>query len=246
MPSDYKYNTEEIEKKIHLLWFGSGKKDNLIKKCENSIKNILQDYEIKNWTEENFDINSHSYTEDAYKNKKYAFVSDYARLKILYEEGGIYLDSDMYIIKSFDDFLSHDLALGKEDGDFISAGMIACKPNNTYIKDLLDYYDSLKDRDTIPRIMTHVFEKNKDKYKNENMNIKIFEPKYFYPFDANNIKKFNFKNAPKESYAVHMWNYSWGHPLNKIIKRIGLHSVVKSITEKLGIKKIIKKILKME
>ena len=74
-------------------------------------------------------------------------------------------------------------------------------------------------------------------------NVKVFEAKYFYPYTADNIKDFNYKNAPSESYAVHMWNYSWGHPAIKIIKKLGIHRVVVHILDKLKIKNLIKKIL---
>lgn len=206
----------------------------------------MPDYEIIEWNENNFDINSHPYTKDAYNSKKWAFVSDYVRLIALYKYGGIYLDTDMYILKRFDDFLEYDLALGKEDLEYISAGMIASNKENIYIKDILNIYNDLNKRETIPRLMTRIFNENKNKYISQNINIKIFERDYFYPFTADNINKFDYKNAPNESYAVHLWNYSWGNPINRFIKKIGLHKQLKIVTEKLKIKNIIKKILKME
>ena len=206
----------------------------------------MPDYEIIEWNENNFDINSHIYTKESYNSKKWAFVSDYVRLIALYQYGGIYLDTDMYILKRFDDFLENDLILGKEDLEYISAGMIASNKENIYIKDILDIYNDLNKRETIPKLMTKIFNENKNKYISQNMHIKIFERNYFYPFTANNINKFNYINSPNESYAVHLWNYSWGNPINRFIKKIGLHKTLKKTTEKLGIKKVIKKILKME
>ncbi len=239
----------KIPKIIHYCWFGKNPKPDLVLKCIGSWKNIMPDYEIKEWNEENFNINDFEYTRLAYQNKKWAFVSDFVRLKALYENGGIYLDTDMYVLKSFDDFIenNYELILGKEDEENISAGMIACNKNNIYIKMLIEYYEKELNREPIPKIMTKIFN-NYIKIENIiNINtIKIFESINFYPFDANNISKFNYNNAPKESYAVHLWNYSWGHPLNKIIKKIGLYKNIKIITEKLGIKNKIKKILKME
>lgn len=234
-----------IPKKIHYAWFGKNPKSPLILSCIESWKKNLPDFEIKEWNEDNFNVEKIKYTKNAYKNKKWAFVSDYVRLKALYEEGGIYLDTDMFVVKDFD-FLDYDLALGKEDEIYISAGMIGASKNNLYIKDLLDLYKKQTERETIPRLMTRVFNENKNKYVSENMNIKIFEPIYFYPFTADNINKFNYKNYPKESYAIHLWNYSWGNPINKFLKNIGLHKALKKLMEKLGIKKMIKKVLKME
>jgi mannosyltransferase OCH1-like enzyme len=241
-----------IPKVIHNVWFGHNKKSDLILKCLNSWKNILNDYELTEWTEDNFDINKYPFVKKMCLEKKWAFASDYARLVILYKNGGIYLDTDMYVLKSFDDFLNHDLVLGKEDGMHISAGMIACTPNNVFIKKCLEYYDNNQSEiETIPRILTKVFEEYKlelEKNKQNNYlreRIKLFEPVYFYPFDANQIKKFNYKNAPDISYAAHLWNYSWGHPLVKLIKRMGMHKILINILNILKIKSFLKKKLKI-
>lgn len=243
MPINY------IPKVIHMCWFGNGTKGEVIETCMKSWYLKLTDYKIMEWTENNFDVNAHQYTKRAYDMKRWAFVSDYARLKILYEHGGIYLDTDMYVLKSFNELFETDceLVLGKEDHLHISAGMIAASPHHPYIKDLLEYYDNQKEFVTIPRILTEVYEKNKNHYNQSK--IKIFEPIYFYPFSASRIKSFkvnkNSSNAPKESYAVHMWNYSWGHPLVRLSKKLGLHSTLHSIADTLGITKIIKKIFRV-
>lgn len=235
----------KIPKIIHYCWFGKNPKSPLILKCIESWKRHLPDYEIKEWNENNFDINSSQYTKDAYNSKKWAFVSDYVRLQALHQDGGIYLDTDMYIVKPFD-FINYDLVLGKEDNKYINAAFLASNKNNNYIKNLLNEYEKLIERETIPRLMTRIYYKNQDKYISQNMNIKIFEPIFFYPFNSDNIKKFNYKNAPTESYAVHLWDYSWGNPINRSLKKIGLHKHLKNITERLGIKKIIKRVLGME
>lgn len=233
----------KIPKIIHYCWFGKNPKSPLILKCIESWKRVMSDYEIIEWNENNFDINSHPYTKEAYKNKKWAFVSDYARLKILEEFGGIYFDTDMYILKDISPLLeNHVCVVCKEDDNYINAAMFASAPNSIYVKDLLKTYDNMEERETIPKLMTRVYLNNKNKYQN----VKVLENIYFYPFTIETIKKHNYKNAPSESYGVHLWDYSWGHPLNKFIKKIGLHKFLKSITEKLRIKKVLKKLLKME
>ncbi len=232
----------KIPKIIHYVWFGPKAEDNLTRTCIENWKKYLPDYKIIRWNENNFDINSHYYTKMAAENKKWAFVSDYARLRILYDQGGIYLDTDMYVLKNFEDLLNYDIFLGYEDNEFINSAVLGSKKNNWLIKKVLEEYDLLKELETIPKIITRVLAKENI----ENKNIKIFEPVYFYPFSIENIKAFNYKNAPKESYAVHLWNYSWGHPFNKFIKKIGLHKHLKYVAEKTGIKNILKKILKME
>lgn len=235
-------NETKIPKIIHYCWFGGNPKPDLVLKCIESWKKVMPDYEIKEWNESNFDVNYNNYTQKAYKEKKWAFVSDVARLVALKECGGIYLDTDMYVLKNLDPLLVLEAFLGKEDDKNINAAIYATRKDNIFLKDLLETYAKERSNfETIPRIMTELYYKNRDKYSN----VKVFDKKYFYPFSQENIKKFNYKNAPQESYAVHLWNYSWGNSLNKFIKKIGLHSLLKKITEKLKIKNFLKKILKI-
>ena len=245
-------NENKIPKIVHFVWVGQNPKSALVLKCIESWKRILSNYEIKEWNEESllkdgFNIQGNDFTKMCYNNKKWAFVSDYIRLYVLQKYGGVYLDTDMYIVKNIDDLLDCELLLGKEDEVNISAGMIGSTISSTYINDLIIYYNKTKlisQLEPIPKIMTRIFNENVNKYNN--INYKILEKISFYPFSADDIKDFNYNNAPSESYGVHLWNYSWGHPLNRFIKKVGLHKHLKKITEKLGIKKVIKKVLKME
>ena len=112
-----------IEKKIHYCWFGKGEMKPLMKKCIKSWKKYCPDYEIIEWNEDNFDVNSTLWTKQAYEAKKYAFVSDYVRLKVLYEHGGIYMDTDVEVVKPIDEFLSHDAFCGYETLETICSNM---------------------------------------------------------------------------------------------------------------------------
>jgi mannosyltransferase OCH1-like enzyme len=235
---------QKIEKKIHYIWFGIKEKSPTILKCIESWKSVLRNFEIKECGNESVEkFSENIFFKNAIKEKKWAFASDYARLKILYDEGGIYLDTDMYVLKSFEDFLNYDLVLGKEDDIHISAGMIAAAPKNVFIKKCLEKYETLKEGEyiTIPRILSEVYENEKTLLQN----IKVYEAKYFYPFTAENIKDFNFKNAPKESYAVHLWDYSWGKWYIKFLKKIGIHKNIVNLTDKVGVKKVLKKLFKV-
>lgn len=230
----------QIPKTIHYCWFGNGPKGDLIEKCIGSWREHMPEYEIVEWNESNFDTNKYEYTRNVYAQKKWAFVADYARLIILRDHGGIYLDTDMFVLKSFDGFLQSELVLGKEDDAHISAGMVAAVPHNLFIDKCLEYYNAnTKVLITIPRVLTNIYNENKNRLNN----VKVFEPKYFYPYSADNIKKFNYTNAPGESYAVHMWNYSWGHPAIKLIKKLGIHKSVVKTLDKLKVKNLIKKLL---
>ena len=91
-----------IPKIIHYCWFGRNEKPLEVKKCINSWKKILPDYQIVEWNEENFDISNNLYAEEAYRDRKYAFVSDVARVYALINLGGIYLDTDVEVYRSFD------------------------------------------------------------------------------------------------------------------------------------------------
>ncbi len=234
----------KIPKKIHYFWFGHNEKNELIKKCINTWKEILPDYEIIEWNEENYKINPEKiFAYKMYQNKKWAFVADYSRLEILSIHGGIYLDTDMYVLKSFDEFLKNECFLGKEDDINISAGIIGSVANDSFILKCKEFYDKNPEvLMTIPRLLTKIYNENFA----EDKNIVIYDKKVFYPFGANNINMFNPINPPKDAYAVHMWNYSWGHPLNKFFKKIGIYGAGKKFVESLGIKKILKKILGFE
>lgn len=137
-----------IPKKIHYCWFGRGKKDKLFYKCLESWKKFFPDYEIIEWNEDNFDVNYNTYTKEAYENKKYAFVSDVARLKILYDQGGIYFDTDVEVIKKFPEEVLERGYFAEEirhdDLVNINTGLGFSVPaKNKAIKIMLDDYDKV-------------------------------------------------------------------------------------------------------
>lgn len=134
-----------IPKIIHYCWFGRNALPPIAVKCIESWKKILPNYIIKEWNEDNFDINVIPYTKEAYQAKKYAFVSDYARFKIIYEEGGIYLDIDVEVLKSLDNLLMNNAFTGFEDDTKVAPGLIlAAKKENALIKEILDKYKEKK------------------------------------------------------------------------------------------------------
>lgn len=103
-----------IPKIIHYCWFGRNPLPELAQKCIASWKKYLPDYEIKEWNEDNFDVNIIPYTAEAYAQKKYAFVSDYARFWILHKYGGIYFDTDVEVIRPIDDIIARGNFMGFE------------------------------------------------------------------------------------------------------------------------------------
>jgi len=134
-----------IPKKIHYCWFGGNPLPPLAKKCLNSWKKFCPDYEIIEWNEGNYDISSAPlYVKQAYDAKKWAFVTDYVRLQVIYEHGGIYFDTDVEVIKSFDDLLTYDAFFGFEDEKFINTGLgFGAEKNSKLLKDLMDDYNGI-------------------------------------------------------------------------------------------------------
>ena len=136
-----------IEKKINYCWFGGNPKSEIIQKCIESWKKYCPDYEIIEWNESNFDINICEYTKEAYKNKKWAFVSDFARLWIIYNNGGIYLDTDVELFSPLDELLKYDAWFASEDIRSVNTGMgFGAERNNVLLKNMLDdYYNRIFD-----------------------------------------------------------------------------------------------------
>ena len=129
-----------IPKIIHYCWFGGQEMPDFLKKCIASWSDICPKYEIRRWDESNYDVNKYSYTKQAAESGKYGFITDVARLDILYEYGGIYMDTDVKLLKSFDDLQFHKGFVGVERwGNINSGGGIGAVPHHPMIKEMLDY-----------------------------------------------------------------------------------------------------------
>lgn len=130
-----------IPKVIHYCWFGRGKMPELALKCIESWRKYLPDYEIKEWNEDNFDLDLYPYAREAYDNRKFAFVTDVVRLYALYHEGGVYMDTDVEVLKNLDCFLDLPAFSGFEDDVHIPTGIMASEKNGEWAKWQLSYYD---------------------------------------------------------------------------------------------------------
>lgn len=205
-----------IPKIIHYCWFGKKPLNAFAKKCINSWKKYCPDYEIIEWNETNFDISCNEYVKEAYQQKKWAFVSDVARLYALTTVGGIYLDTDVRLIKSLDELLEYEGVLGFETPNSIGTAFMACKKNNHFFRDFLENYESEKFvlsngtynlRTNVDRL-TEICRK-KGIYLNNKIQmvgqITIFPNYYFSPKD-NESKQICLK---EETYAIHYFGDSW-------------------------------------
>lgn len=129
-----------IPKIIHYCWFGRGEKPAQALMCIESWKKYLPDYELKEWNEDNFDICQNQYVKEAYENRKFAFVTDYVRLYAIYTEGGVYMDTDVEVLGSYDQFLHHHAFSGFETDGNVPTGMMAAEKGSVWAKELLDQY----------------------------------------------------------------------------------------------------------
>ncbi len=162
-----------IPRIIHYCWFGGNEKPEIVKKCMASWKEKCPDFEIKEWNENNFDINMFPYTKEAYENKKWAFVSDVARLWIIYNYGGIYMDTDVEIKGDFGELLSYDSFMFFESVDINTGLGFGAKKNNKLVKAILDDYNDRHfvkkngdfDLTPCPSINTYVIEKTLKDFK---------------------------------------------------------------------------------
>ena len=131
-----------IPKVIHYSWFGGKEKPPFIKKCINTWEKRLTEYQIVEWNESNFNLEEHPFARDAYKAQKYAFVSDYVRVYVIYHYGGIYFDTDIEVKKDFFDKLEGaKFVIAFELSDSLMTGFFAAQKENPAVKEILDYYD---------------------------------------------------------------------------------------------------------
>lgn len=202
-----------IPKKIHYCWFGRGEKPKLAKKCIESWKKFCPDYEIVEWNEDNFDINQNEYTKYCYDNKKFAFLSDYARLMVVYKEGGIYFDTDVEVIKSFDALLNNKAFVGFETDEYVNTGVgFGAEKNNAVIEQMLREYDKHSDGKSgtigCPILNTEALKKLGLKLNGQTQSLKdvtVYSAEYFNPYDAPTGRLSKSENT----YSIHWYAASW-------------------------------------
>ena len=206
-----------IPKKIHYCWFGNGEKPELAIKCIESWKTHCPDYELVEWNEQSFDIDSAPlYVRQAYENKKWAFITDYVRLYAMVNYGGVYMDTDVEVIENIDEFLDNRAFSVFEDGVNIPTGIMASEKDFPLFKKLLDYYDdvSFVNEDgtlntvTNVTIITGICEKN-GLIKNNKFQIidgfALYPKDYFCPIDYETGKLIKTQNT----FTIHWFAGSW-------------------------------------
>lgn len=217
-----------IPKTIHYCWFSGDDKPDLVKRCIDSWHKYLPDYKIKCWDGKSFDFNSVDYVSEAMDIKAYAHASDYVRLYALYTEGGIYLDSDVEVFRSFDDLLENRFFSGIEQFpvfyskhkisgicNHVQAAIMGSEPGHPFLKDCIEMYHTLHFKKTdgtydyseIPERISTIMERYG--FKRENVLQQLNDGISILPntLIANNINGI----VPEGCYAIHWGVKSWGN-----------------------------------
>lgn len=223
-----------IPKKIHYCWFGRGEKPKLAQKCIASWKKYCPDYEIIEWNEDNFDVGSNAYTKMCYENRKFAFLTDYLRLLIIRDHGGIYFDTDVEVIKSFDSLLDSGAFFGFENKDFLNTGEgFGAEAGNPVISRMIDEYEPLLDgqHGTVgcPILNTQAlsaFGFRIDGSYQEKNGVILLPQDYLNPYDDPT----GVLSKTKNTYSIHWYGKSWmskttvmksklAQPIHRLMKR---------------------------
>ncbi|TXE18358.1 glycosyl transferase [Psychroserpens burtonensis] len=239
-----------IPKIIHFCWLSFDEYPKVIKKCIESWQNKLPDYEFVLWDTNKFDINSTTWTKQAFEAKQYAFAADYIRLHALYNYGGIYLDSDVEVLKTFDELLDLPYFVGLQCDNNIEAAIIGAQKGTDWIKGCLEHYDNKSfikedgsyNQEILPVVMRSQIKKYKKIIQLKSSEVQgieiliedksslfLFPSEYFSPKDHQTRQVFKTKNT----YCIHHYNHSWFTLLNvirlEVIKVIGLKTTEKII-----------------
>ena len=215
-----------IPKTIHMCWIPHGNYPQMVKSCIETWKEQLPDYRIVQWDESTFDINRIAYTREAYEEKKYAFVSDYIRLYALYNFGGIYLDTDVEVFKSFDDLLMQKGFIGFESKHRLGTCLIASVKRNPLILEMLKQYEDRHfvlengklDTTPNPVLITECLKRHGldmtevDKVqKLEEMT--VYPMEYFCPSNPYRSERNCFTN---NTYSNHLYGGTWLSGIDKV------------------------------
>lgn len=206
-----------IPKRIHYCWFGGKEKPKSVKKCIESWKKNAKGYEIIEWNENNFNIHQNSYTEFCYQNKKWPFLSDFARLLIVSKEGGIYFDTDVELIGNLDKYLQYDAFYGFENNNAVATGLgFGAIKGHESLTLMIEEYNSLEVDEfgefqltPCPKLNTNALLKMGLKLTGEIQELKsktlILPAEYMNPYDDPTGRL----NKTSNTISIHWYSKSW-------------------------------------
>lgn len=202
-----------IPRKIHYCWFGKNELSKKAKKCIESWKKHCPDYEIVEWNEDNYNVYQNAYTTYTYDNKKFAFLSDYARLQIILREGGIYFDVDVEVVRPLDELLGYPAFFGFETEKYVNTGVgFGAETGNKIVEEMLKEYNPLLDGKHgtrgCPILNTEALVKKgliQNGQKQQIEGVQIFPVEYFNPYDDPTGRL----NKTEETYSIHWFAKSW-------------------------------------
>jgi Mannosyltransferase OCH1 and related enzymes len=217
-----------IPKVIHYCWFGGKSFPAEVKKCIQTWKEFCPDFEIVRWDESNIDVNMHPFIKAAYNAKAWAFVSDYARLKIIYEHGGIYLDTDVELLKSLDKICDNECFVAEQQAsNYINTGIgFGAIPQHFTIMQMLKEYDSAKfELDhknflSCPILNTMAFQKLGFSYSSTIQkvgDVTVYPPEFFDPLGTGKGTKYIFSD---NTVSVHHYDASWTNGKQRLRRKI--------------------------
>lgn len=221
-----------IPKIVHYCWFGKEKMPDLAIKCLASWKKLLPDYELYLWNEDNFDINQVPYVQEAYAARKYAFVTDYVRLYALYYHGGVYMDTDVEVLKNLDELLCLPAFSGFESETEVQTAIIGSEKNGKWVNEILNSYaskhflksDGNLDLTTNVEIISAIMEQDGFKLQNSFQVYKncmhIFPKDYFCPKTRSGAI-----NLTTNTYCIHHFDGSW-QPIRLRIKKYFFRTII--------------------
>lgn len=209
-----------IPKKIHYVWVGGKKKPKDIQRCINSWKKNLPDYEIIEWNESNFDVNSHPFTKSAYSAKKWAYVSDYIRVYVLYNYGGIYLDTDNLVLESLDKFLDDKVFIGFENENYPFTAAFGCEKGHPFLADILNYYEGRKFEFDSNNQMKAVNTKIVSEILIKKYNCKVNNREQLLKSGIRVYPDYILCNPSKESSVIHIFTGTWMEGNKPIIRKV--------------------------
>jgi mannosyltransferase OCH1-like enzyme len=227
----------QIPRVIHYCWFGGGPISALGRRCMETWREVMPDYAVQLWDESRLNWDS-PYIKISLRKRKYAFVADYVRLQVLYDQGGLYFDTDIEAVKRFDELLGDGLIFGLQTPDSIGVGAIGATKGHPFLKLALDRLDAEAMYGTpsfqpLPELITDLAREN------PSIAPRAYPEEYFYPYNPHSPLPLRQKplqsNMSERTFCIHHWEGTWlgGMSLSMLLG-LKLKNWIRKFTPALG------------